>query len=255
MKRPQAQNSNVPRSQNTFAWWTEVQQWNYTDSLHSYGSAEYSVKQPSQLGHDRTPVETITLSADARERMIHAPSILAAMCTQIYGELKSVASNKLKLDLYATINQLPSNALPGTHSLVSKNHNLKVPYKDNNGNTYIIEFFDKRAEKNAIKRTVGPVVNYNKNELNYDWINTNILQQKNCLACHQAGSQHDFSSYEKLLQVINLKDPQKSHLLGMITSEMHASLPHAHRRTRNATGPSPMDQNGRPQIYSPANPQ
>ena len=39
-----------------------------------------------------------------------------------------------------------------------------------------------------------------------------------CLTCHQGGTQHDFSSYEKLMKSIDLKNPGKSHLLGMVES-------------------------------------
>lgn len=197
-----------------------LQQWNYIDSAHTYGSGEYSVKNPDQLGHDRLKVKSVSFSKDMKEMFIVAPDILPAMSTQIYGALKSKSGVKLKLDLYATINQLPKDALSGDPAATGKKYDLVVPYKANNGNTYetITAFFDARAGKAVVKRAVGPVVPYKKDELNYEWINTNIIMKQNCIACHGATGKYDFSSYESLMTVINLKEPSKSHALGMMGS-------------------------------------
>lgn len=197
-----------------------LQQWNYRDSLHTYGSVEYSVKDPHQIGHDRLKVASVHFSADGMEMFINAPDIRPAMCTQIFGKLKSQSGVEMVFDLYATINKLPDHGMKGEPSIPDKPQSLEVPYKANNGNTYatITNFFDKLAGRDAVERPVGPVVAYKKSELNYKWINTNIIQKQACIACHMAGTQHDFSSYEKLLKAIDLKHPGKSHLLGMTES-------------------------------------
>jgi len=198
-----------------------IQQWNYRDSLHSYGSPEYSVKDGEKLGHDRLKIESITFSKDGTEMLIKAPGILPAMCTQIYAKLKSTSGAELTLDLYATINQLPKKSLKGEATVSTKPHDLKVPYKDNNKNTYvtITNFFDKRAGKDLVKRKVGPIVPYKKKDLNYNWIHSNIIIKQSCIACHTSNAKYDFSNYESLLKAIDLKHPHKSHILGMMASE------------------------------------
>lgn len=204
-----------------------MQQWNYIDSLHTYGSGEYSVRSPGQLGHDRIPIKKLTLSADGRELFIQAAAILPAMCTQVYGEFKSADGVPFKLDLYATINQLPATAIRGTAPAPAKKRNLTVPYKTNNGNTYatITRFFDERRGMKVKDRPVGPVVAYRKQDLDFDWVSKNILEKNACIACHSAGQQFDFSTYETLMKAVDLKHPRKSHLYGMLESGSMPPLP------------------------------
>lgn len=197
-----------------------VQQWNYIDSTHTYGSAEYSVKSPGSIGHDRIPVQAVSLSADGKELRLLTPDILPAMCTQVHGQLQSASGRKFTLDLYATLNQLPRQGVQGKPARSGKKLRLEVPFKARNGNTYatLMDFFDRRAGRDTVKRPVGPSVPYQKKDLNYAWIHANIIQKQSCIACHLPGSQHDFSSYEKLLKAIDLNHPDKSHILGMTAS-------------------------------------
>jgi|TARA_B110000908_G_scaffold161029_1_gene204856 hypothetical protein len=204
-----------------------LQQWNYTDSLHTYGSAEYSVKDPSKLGHDRVKVASVYFSEDRKEMFINAPDVLPSMCTQIYGQLKSITGVELTLDLYATINELPNQSLKGRPALSTKQRRLVVPYKKSNGNTYatITGFFDKLAGRDLIKRPVGPVVAYKNNELNYAWVHKNIIVGNACIACHGPNTKYDFATYESLMKAIDLKHPDKSHLLGMMASKSMPLFP------------------------------
>lgn len=200
-----------------------VQQWNYTDSLHTYGSAEYSVKFPGTLGHDRIAVDEVGLSTDGREMWIRTPEILPAMCTQVYGTFTAASGRTLTLDLYATLNRLPApDASPA-----GKPRTLEVPYRENNGNTsaVITGFFDKRAGRDAFQRPVGPAVPYRKEDLDYGWIREHLLVANGCLACHQAGTRHDFTHYDGLMKSVDLEHPGKSHLLGMLEAESMPPFP------------------------------
>lgn len=197
-----------------------VQQWNYKDSQHTYGSPEYSVKSPDQIGHDNLTVESVYLSKDGKELFVNVPSIRPAMCTQIFSDLVSTSGVSQKLNLFATINQLPNNSLKGTSAERAKPSDLVVPYADKNGNTYAIlsAFFDKRAGKQAFVRPAGPVIEYKKEDLNYAWVNKNIIQMQGCIGCHNASSKQDFSTYESLLKSVKPGEPAKSHLLGMVNT-------------------------------------
>ena len=197
-----------------------VQQWNYRDSRHTYGSPEYSVKQPDKLGHDRLTIQSAYLSPDGYELFLHIPNIRPAMCTQVYGHIRSTSGAKLKLNLFATINRLRPDHFKGNKTPAQKPRDLKVPYHDKNGNSYqtLMQFFDKRSGKTTAKRPVGPKITYTAKEINYAWIHKNIIKKQNCIACHGPNSKHDFSNYELLIKTINTKQPSKSHLLGMIST-------------------------------------
>ncbi|MFD2159192.1 hypothetical protein ACFSW8_09810 [Rubritalea tangerina] len=197
-----------------------VQQWNYIDSAHSYGSAEYSVKHPEQIGHDYLEVASVYLSDDGKELFINVPAILPAMCTQVFGDLRSISGDAVSLNLFATLNQLPKVAMKGVMAQEGKAYDLKVPFKQKNGNTYatLMEFFDARAGRDSFKRPVGPSVRYREEDLNYDWVHQNIIMGQGCIACHNASSKYDFSSYESLLRVIDTESPSKSHILGMVNT-------------------------------------
>ena len=197
-----------------------VQQWNYRDSAHTYGSAEYSVKSPEKIGHDNLVVESVYLSKDGKELFVNVPSLRPAMCTQIFSDLVSTSGVSQKLNLFATINQISNKSLKGVTSDSGKPSDLVPPYHEKNGNTYAVlnDFFDKRAGKNPFVRPVGPVVEYQKDKLNYKWVNDNIIMMQGCIGCHNANSKQDFSSYEGLLKVVEPGNPGKSHILGMVNT-------------------------------------
>ena len=201
------------------------QQWTYVDSQSSYGSAEYSVKDPTRLGHDHLVIKSVQVLADKRSLFFAIPELQPAMCTQIYGEVKALDGSTLTLNLIGTINKLRAHH-PSAASAADKPMVLIVPERANNGNTYqnIVGFFDKVAGRAGVKRTVVPAPAYKKTDLNYAWINTHLIQ-KQCILCHAKGMPHDYTTYERLKEKINLQTPRKSHLHGMLATESMPPYP------------------------------
>ena len=201
------------------------QQWTYVDSQSSYGSAEYSVKDPTRLGHDHLVIKSVQVLADKRSLFFAIPELQPAMCTQIYGEVKALDGSTLTLNLIGTINKLRAHH-PSAPSAAEKPMVLIVPERANNGNTYqnIVGFFDKVAGRAGVKRTVVPAPAYKKTDLNYAWINTHLIQ-KQCILCHAKGMPHDYTTYERLKEKINLQTPRKSHLHGMLATESMPPYP------------------------------
>lgn len=197
-----------------------LQQWNYIDSRMTYGSPEYSVRKPEQLGHDHVKAVSVKLSDNGMKLFIEAPDLLPAMCTQVYGRLRARNGSALKLNLFATLNQLNGNHPAAPVYRGNKALNLIVPEKESNGDTYttIINFFDKRAGRDVVKREVAPTVDYAAGEVDYAWINKHLIM-KQCIMCHMPGMAHDFSTHEQLLKYVDLENPEKSFLLGMVSSE------------------------------------
>jgi hypothetical protein len=60
-----------------------VQQWNYEYSP-AYGSLEYSVKRPSQEGHDRVRVKSVRILPDQKSVFLEIPNLLPALQTHIF---------------------------------------------------------------------------------------------------------------------------------------------------------------------------
>ena len=204
-----------------------VQQWNAVNSK-AYGSPEYSVKSPKELGHDYLPVKAVSVLSDQRAIFIAIPDLLPAMCTQIYSRLKAEDGSELKLNLFATINKLrPDHS--ASEPAPDKVMTLHVPTSSQEGrgnDTYqtLVQFFDKVAGRASFKRPAVEAVPYKKADLNYEWINTNLIQ-KQCIVCHMKGMEHDYSSYESLRAKINFDAPEKSHLYGMLTTQSMPPYP------------------------------
>jgi len=203
-----------------------VQQWNYIDSPSSYGSGEYSVKSPNQLGHDRIEIDAVHLSADKKELFIEARAILPAMSTQLYGKLKSENGAVLTLNLFATLNQLNGDHPKGAAYSGRKALDLVVPTKQVNGNTHsnLTKFFDKRAGRDLVKRPAAAAVPHKVGELSFEWLSKHLIQ-KQCMPCHGPGMPHNYSKYKDLMKYVNLESPEKSFLLGMIQSESMPPFP------------------------------
>ena len=67
-----------------------VQQWNYEYSP-AYGSLEFSVKKPSQEGHDRISVARAKVLRGGKSVFLEIPDLLPAMQTHIYADLETDA--------------------------------------------------------------------------------------------------------------------------------------------------------------------
>jgi len=87
-----------------------IQQWNYEYSP-AYGSLEYSVKQPSQEGHDRVEVARAELLPDGKSVFLEIPNLLPALQTHIYADLMS-NRGPLEVNAFATLVHL-DKAKPG----------------------------------------------------------------------------------------------------------------------------------------------
>ena len=203
-----------------------LQQWNYVDSPGSYGSGEYSVKSPDQLGHDRVGIDSVHVSADGKRLFVEAQAILPAMSTQLYGKLEAVNGAKLTLNLFATLNQLNGDHPEVAAYSGAKPLDLVVPTKASNGNTYsnLTNFFDKRAGRDILKRSVAAAVPYKAGELSFKWLDLHLFQ-KQCMPCHGPGLPHDYTTYKQLMNYVDLEAPEKSFLLGMIQSESMPPFP------------------------------
>jgi hypothetical protein len=203
-----------------------LQQWNYIDSPGSYGSGEYSVKSPDQLGHDRVGIDSVHLSDDGKELFVEAQALLPAMSTQLYSKLKATNGAALALNLFATLNQLNGDHPRGAAYSGGKPLDLVVPTKPGNGNTYsnLTNFFDKRAGRDLVKRPVAAAVPYKAGDLSFEWLNQHLFQ-KQCMPCHGPGMPHNYTTYDRLMKYVNLEVPEKSFLLGMIQSESMPPFP------------------------------
>jgi len=122
-----------------------LQQWNVIDSMKTYGSPEYSVIHPEEIGRDRLEISSVSLLADRRTLFVAAPAILPTMFTQIHGVLKDAEGKPVTVDLYATLNHLRVDSPLAKASAPGKPSDLKVVEKESNGDTYqqIVEHFDK----------------------------------------------------------------------------------------------------------------
>jgi hypothetical protein len=203
-----------------------VQQWNHIDSPQTYGSPEYSVLHPEQLGHDRLEIRSLKILPDQHSLFLEIPALLPAMCTQIYGRVAGMDETPIKVDIYATINRLHPDSSHAPSAESDKVDTLRVPEKVGNGNTTqkLIEHFDQLAGRISEQRPVGPEASRPSPSVSYAWIKENLID-KQCLPCHMAGTQHDLTSYQGLRAKINLTEPEKSSLLGMMGTKSMPPYP------------------------------
>ena len=85
----------------------DLEQWNYKWEA-SYGSAQWSVKDPNQKGRDKVEVEKVEISADGRVVFLHIPDIRPV--NQILAKLnfKAGDGHEFKEEIYLTINKVPN---------------------------------------------------------------------------------------------------------------------------------------------------
>ncbi|MFY7818369.1 MAG: hypothetical protein ACOVRB_08400 [Akkermansiaceae bacterium] len=204
----------LPEANQCFA-----QQWNYIDSPQTYGSPEYSVKQPDAIGHDRLRVEGIVSAGPKNEIFIAMSDMLPSMCLQLHLTLTDGQGRSLPIDVYATVQQLHADAPWGKPTPSERAVSLEVPTLPHNGDTNqkLIEHFDRLGGREIKSRAVTAEISYRSEDLNYSWIRKNLLEN-HCLMCHGQGTQHDYSSYEGLMSKIRVNDARNSMLHGMIQS-------------------------------------
>ena len=83
-----------------------VEQWNYKWSS-DYGSAEYSVIEPKEKGHDGVEVEKVTLSPDRKTVTLKLEEVVPVMQMKIQMKLKAADGTPLEYSVYNTINKVP----------------------------------------------------------------------------------------------------------------------------------------------------
>jgi hypothetical protein len=194
-----------------------IQQWNYVDSEHTYGSLEMSVLHPDKPGHDRLTPASIALSTDRKSLTIALPGLLPAMCTHVRTRLATADGAPLPLDLYCTLQRLDA-PLPGLPAPpAGRPLILAVPSAENNGDTYqkTIEHFDKLAGRETVARAVTPDLPWKPEQLTYEWLKQNVFATS-CNICHAPGTQHDYTTRQGLMAKVRLDAPEKSPLIGMM---------------------------------------
>ncbi len=203
-----------------------AQQWNVIDSGQTYGSPEYSVIHPEEIGHDRLEIRSITGLAARQSIFLEIPTLQPAMFTQVYGLLSDEAGKPLKIDLYATLNRLHPDSAAVPPAPGGKPDVLRVPEKPGNCNTYqqLIEHFDKLAGRTTAARPVGPESPRPSEPVTYRWLKESLIE-KQCLPCHMIGTQHDLTTYKGILSKVNLAEPSKSPILGMIGTKSMPPYP------------------------------
>jgi azurin len=80
-------------------------QWNY-EYAKRYGSPEFSVFQPNQLGHDRVEISAVHVLNEGRSIFIEMPWILPVMQMQIRMHLKAKDGTAFKTDLFPSVKTL-----------------------------------------------------------------------------------------------------------------------------------------------------
>lgn len=199
-----------------------AQQWNTVDYRMTYGSADYSVRSPQEIGHDRLTISRVMQPSDPHVVFFEIPDLRPAMYTQLHGRIVARSGDVLDLDLYCTINRLHADFPGAVASAPEKPDALVVREEEQNGNTYevVTGFFDRKAGRDVVKRLVAEEIPWDKEKIDYAWVRSHIIEQK-CILCHQAGTPHDLSTYETLTTKLVPGNPVKSHLIGLVkTSTM-----------------------------------
>ena len=119
-----------------------AQIWNY-EYAESYGSMEYSLKQPAMAGHDRVPVQSVHLLEDGRSLFVEMPEVQTAMQMHVFGRLKTSEGADFNLDLYPTLLRLAPDykefagyqPSPDKPTEISLRVRWPVPFKPKHPNT------------------------------------------------------------------------------------------------------------------------
>lgn len=198
-----------------------AQQWNTVDYQHTYGSADYSVRQPEKIGHDRIVVSSVAVQPDGCSVFFGMPELRPAMYTQLYGHL----TGSTELDLYATINRLRPDFPGGPEPVPQKPDVLTVRQEEQGGNTYevLMGFFDKAAGRDAVTRPVAEPA-LGPEALDYEKVKTGVIDRY-CIACHMAGTPHELSTYESLVRKVVPGNAGKSHMIGLLKTRSMPPFP------------------------------
>lgn len=133
-----------------------VQQWNYEYS-QQYGSPEYSVNNPSSLGHDRLKVTGTKLSSNGRNLFLEIPDIQPVMQLHVRIHLTSVTGQKFASDFFTTIHELDRSWSDDGNHKESTLQKLAMRIKWSGSQEPVTETGDKKpnAKKLILNATSG----------------------------------------------------------------------------------------------------
>lgn len=107
-----------------------AQMWDYRNTKQ-YGSPEFSVLHPEQLGHDPLPVTSARLLPNKKSIFIEIPALQPSMQTHIRMHLKAKDGHSFKTDIFPTIIHLgPAYPFDGAQPVV-KDKNRQFVLKGN----------------------------------------------------------------------------------------------------------------------------
>ncbi len=107
-----------------------IQQWNYRYS-QEYGSPEYKVSNPAQLGRDEVEVKSATLLDGGRSVFLEIANLKPVMQMQIDYSLRAADGIEVKNSIYNTINIVPATKIkPGTHARRPRPGELAADLRD-----------------------------------------------------------------------------------------------------------------------------
>lgn len=82
-----------------------IEQWNYLYAK-DYGSKEYSVTMPKEVGHDVVDIKSAKLSSDGRTIFLDIPDIKPVMQMQIQYNINAADGKTMRGEIYNTINRV-----------------------------------------------------------------------------------------------------------------------------------------------------
>jgi type 1 glutamine amidotransferase len=82
-----------------------VEQWNYLYSK-DYGSKEYSVTQPKEIGHDAVDIKSVKLLPDGRTVFLEILDVKPSMQMQIQYNINALDGKAVRGEIYNTINKV-----------------------------------------------------------------------------------------------------------------------------------------------------
>ena len=85
----------------------QIEQWNY-QWTGKYGSKEYKVSNPSEVGHDKVKVTSARLLSSGTEVFLQIPNLAPVMQMKIHFDLETAAGDEMIGELHNTIHTLGS---------------------------------------------------------------------------------------------------------------------------------------------------
>ena len=82
-----------------------IKQWNYRYAKE-YGSKDYSVAKPEEVGRDEVAIESIQVSSDNKSVFLVIPSINSVMQMEVRYNLRSEAGDRVRSTVYHTIHKM-----------------------------------------------------------------------------------------------------------------------------------------------------